>query len=180
MKKYKRKYQKTAINQPLVAHPPGGEGRHPPGRRPPPPTAHRGYPPSAEGVASVHGGQRPISLEYQICPPATTIWYSSNWNDTTCFHHLELLLCRMHLHLGGGDLFYCIRQKVERWHHHFVGFLASPPHPCWTIFPKPLPLSTKCLVFQKNSIVFAQTNIYIKYIYHMSLLGNKCGLIFKI
>ena len=49
------------INQLIEAHPPGGEGRHPPGRRPPPPTAHRGYPPSAEGVASVHGGQRPIS-----------------------------------------------------------------------------------------------------------------------
>ena len=30
------------------------------------------------------GGQRPISLEYQICTVHThlTLWYSSNWNDS--------------------------------------------------------------------------------------------------
>ena len=33
------------------------------------------------GVSHVHGGQRPISLEYQINPPPQHIWYSSNWND---------------------------------------------------------------------------------------------------
>ena len=45
----------------------------------PPPTTHRG-PTLCRGWASVHGGQTPISLEYQICPPSFTIWYSSNWN----------------------------------------------------------------------------------------------------
>ena len=51
----------------------------PPWRRPPPHTARGGHTLQG-GCASVHGVQRPISLEYQICPPATTIWYSSNWN----------------------------------------------------------------------------------------------------
>ena len=38
----------------------------------PPPTTHRG-PTLCRGWASVHGGQTPISLEYQICSPTLTI-----------------------------------------------------------------------------------------------------------
>ena len=47
----------------MEGHTPGGEARRPPigGRRSP--TLHGGW-------ASMHGGQRPISLEYQIYPPA--------------------------------------------------------------------------------------------------------------
>ena len=54
------------------AHTPPTEARHLPigGRRHPPLTEAT---PSAEGVASVHGVQRPISLEYQICPPTLSI-----------------------------------------------------------------------------------------------------------
>ena len=47
----------------MEGHTPGGEARHPPigGRR-----SHTLH----GGCASMHGVQRPISLEYQIYPPA--------------------------------------------------------------------------------------------------------------
>ena len=94
------------INQHLEAHPPPREGGREGGRHSPPREATeppwvgsggreaalppsspaslhsppREATPSLEGVASVHGVQCSISLEYQICPPSFTIWYSSNWN----------------------------------------------------------------------------------------------------
>ena len=74
------RYHQSMIHQHLEAHSPLTEGHHPPLAGGPPLPTHRGYSPSAEGVASVHGVQTPISLEYQICPPTLTIWYSSNWN----------------------------------------------------------------------------------------------------
>ena len=63
---------KVNTNVALLQHPPPAYG----GRASPPggPTLHGGW-------ASMHGGQRPISLEYQIYPPSSpNIWYSSNWN----------------------------------------------------------------------------------------------------
>ena len=56
------------------------------------PTRQQGNTP-VRGVALVHGVQIPISLEYQISPPATHIWYSSNWNapDWWCHNFSEPL-----------------------------------------------------------------------------------------
>ena len=67
------RYHQSMIHQHLEAHSPLTEGHHPPLAGGPPLPTHRGYSPSAEGVASVHGVQTPISLEYQICPPTLTI-----------------------------------------------------------------------------------------------------------
>ena len=35
-----------------------------------------------KGLLLYGGPQRPIYLEYQICPSRHTIWYSSNWNGS--------------------------------------------------------------------------------------------------
>ena len=57
---------------------------------PPSPTGHEGITPR-EGWALGDGGQRSISLEYQIKPPPTyKIWYSSNWNGAGRCYTVEV------------------------------------------------------------------------------------------
>ena len=64
----------------MEGHTPGGEARHPPigGRR-----SHTLH----GGCASMHGVQRPISLEYQIYPPAIDTLVTGMADASVCLSH---------------------------------------------------------------------------------------------
>ena len=66
------------------------------------------------GVSHVHGGQRPISQEYQINPLPQHIWYSSNWND----HHpipSSSIFCLKNRSRSK----FCLKNRSRRQKHFF-------------------------------------------------------------